>query len=233
MKPPRLLLFAAVVASLSMTAAAQTVVTLGDTDGTFTYMATTNTLDLGITSDGGGHPDPGMLTSLQGLGPFGVPDEFGANLGSLTLMTGTVATGSISATGGSATFNPGGMFTASYMNGVIFSGSFSSASWTQQTVGGVLVDTWVFSGIIMNGTLTIPLSGGGTETITGINGATVQLTTDGTPGTNHPGGRVTFKDSGGNSNFSISPEPGTLALFGSGLIVVGILARRRLGKENS
>jgi len=230
-KLTRLLVFAAVVMFLPLVALAQDNVVIGDTDGTFTYNQMNQVLDLGITCDGGGHPDPGMLTSLTGLSVFGVSNQFGADLGSLTLTTGTLMTGTVGTTSGSATFNAGGSFKAAFLDGVVFKGQFSSASWTE-----VGTDTWVFSGVIMDGTLKIPLSGGGFMTIDNINGATVQLTTIDAAGVQHgtPGhGRITFKDSGGNSNFAVAPEPGTLTLFGSGLIAVGMLTRRQLAARSA
>jgi len=235
MKLTRLLVFAAVVTFLPVAASAQDNVVFGDNDGTFTYNTQTTVLDLGVSIyDGTGKADPGMLTSLTGLSAFGINNQFGADLGSLTLTTGTLATGFIGTTSGTATFNPGGSFKAAFTDGVVFKGQFSSASWTQQFVNGIPTDTWVFSGIIMDGSLKIPLAGGGFMTLNNINGATVQLTTFNAAGQSHPNKHeITFQDSGGNSNFSVAPEPGTLTLFGSGLIAVGMLTRRRLAARTA
>ncbi len=61
---------------------------------------------------------------------------------------------------------------------------------------------------------------------------TVQLTTVGSAPVFHTNkGTYTFSDSGGTTNFSVAPEPGTLTLFGSGLIAVGFFTRRKLVKK--
>ena len=235
MKLTRLLVFAA-LAVFPVAALAQDSVVFTDNDGIFTYNQTSTVLDLGVSIyDGTGQPYPGMLTGISGLSAFGIPDNSvswnpitdtctPACLGSLTLETGTLATGSVGTNSGSATFNSGGFFRAAYTDGVVFKGSFSSASWTL-----IAPDTWTFTGIVMDGTLKIPLAEGGFMTFNNISGATVQLTTFNAPGVEHPNkNEITFKDSGGTSNFSVAPESGTLTLFGSGLIAMGALARRRL-----
>jgi hypothetical protein len=64
--------------------------------------------------------------------------------------------------------------------------------------------------------------------------ATVQLTTVGDPATYHTNKKTyTFSDNQGTTNFSVAPEPGSLALFGSGLIVVGLITRRRLSAKGA
>lgn len=241
MKLTRLLVFAALAAFLPLVASAQDGVVFTDNDGIFTYNQSTSVLDLGVSIyDGTGHQYPGTLTAISGLSAFGIPDNAvswnpltdtctPACLGSLTLQTSTLQTGTVGTNSGSATFNPGGFFRAAYTDGVVFKGSFSSASWT--LIGP---DTWTFSGIIMDGTLKIPLAGGGFLTFNNINGATVQLTTFGAAGVEHKNkNEITFKDSGGTSNFSVAPEPGTLTLFGSGLIAVGMFTRRRLAARSA
>jgi len=241
MKLGRVFLLAAIAVALPMAALGQQQVVFGNSDGTFTYDDAGQTLSLGMTSSGG---EAGVLTSITGLGAFGIPDAAvtltsgGASptcasggsstacLGSITFSTATAIAGTntITSTSGSAHFGMGGNFMISYADGVSFSGSFSHAKWIN-----IGPSSWVFTGFIMNGTLTIPMAGGGFETFTNINAGTVQLTDTDHPGSNHPNkGTITFQDSAGSTNFSVAPEPGTLTLFGSGLVALGVFARRRL-----
>lgn len=235
MKLIRVLIIAAAMACVPLIASAQTSVVFTNNDGTFAYDlnpadATYNELSLGTIGNGLGSPSE--LTAISGLTDFGiannaVPFPCGSScLGTVTLVTGQVMSGSVTSQqpGHFATFAPGGNFTAHYANGVIFSGSFSSATWTSSGVG---TNTWNFFGTIMNGTLTI--SGNNYTIATAV---TVQLTVTGTPPVYHQNKNTyTFSDSGGTTNFSVAPEPSTLALFGSGLIAVGLVTRRRLGAK--
>jgi hypothetical protein len=235
MKFIKILVIAAAMACIPLVASAQTSVVFTNNDGTFAYDlnpgdATYNELSLGTIGNGLGSSSE--LTAISGLTDFGIPNSAVAFpcspncLGTVTLVTGQVTSGSVTSQqpGHAAQFAPGGNFTAHYNNGVIFSGSFSSASWTSSGVG---TNTWNFFGTIMNGTLTID---GNNYTIN--TAVTVQLTVTGTPAVFHPNKNTyTFSDSGGTTNFSVAPEPGTLALFGSGLIAVGLVTRRRLGTK--
>lgn len=233
MKLVRLLLVAAAVC-IPFAASAQTSVTFTNNDGTFTYTNSTGVLELDSTPSGG---NAGVLTAISGLSAFGINDAAvafnpitgtctPACLGTITLQTGAALPGgSITSTDPlqAVHFAAGGNFTVSYAGlGVTFAGTFTSASWTSAGIGS---NTWNFFGTIMNGTLTI-----GSNTYTIPTAVTVQLTTVGAAPVFHPNkGTYTFKDNQGSTNFAITPEPGTLALFGSGLIVVGLLTRRRLG----
>jgi hypothetical protein len=145
-------------------------------------------------------------------------------LGSLAFSTGALTSGSLQSGG---TFAAGGTFqisgngTDGIPNGVIFSGTFSSpVTWTVVTLA--------------NGTHNYQLTGALTGTwFTGqtVNGATVQLTVN--TGKGFFNGSVDL--SSGNTDISgiglkivSTPEPGTLAMFGTGLIGIGTLVRRRL-----
>jgi hypothetical protein len=251
MKFVTMILIAAVAMFIPLSAVAQNV-EFDNHDGTFTYNTTNNVLDLGVTTGNGvlGLPEAGKLTGIGGLGSFGVPDASvtwspspspghctPACLGSLTLITGPATSTGISIGSGgfgSATFGMGGSFSATFTNGVLFTGQFSSATFTQSGSGAT--SFWTFVGSIMNGTLTIPTSSG-TIVFTDINAGTIQLTTVGVgPSVHTSKGVVTYQDSSGSTNFpSPAPEPGTLTLFGTGLIAVGMLTRRKLaaGKAGS
>jgi PEP-CTERM motif len=204
-------------------------------DGTFTSDG--NAIGTSTLSLGAGGTGAGQLTAITGLSGFGIPDNsvtFPACsptcLGSMTFTTGTLASGSLltASAASPATFNAGGTFMISYTNGVSFTGTFEAgAAWISTGK-----NTWTFSGSIMDGILTI---GGNTYVIS--QAATVQLTTSGaapvtTKNSHGVITSITFKDSGGQTNFMAPvPEPGTLGLFGTGLIGIGVLARKKLRSE--
>jgi hypothetical protein len=201
-------------------------VTFSNTGGTFTSNIPKTKLNL--TGSG--------LYAISGLAGFGISNTAlatpcGACLGSVTLTTSTLASGTLNATGtgsiGSvATFNAGGAFTVSSSlgGGLVFSGNFSNASWTKVATG-----TWQFTGTIMDGTLTI-----GGKSIVIPTAVTVQLTTTGSGFTTNPNGSVSFANSGGFTNFPTPvAEPNSLILLGSGLGLVGALGRHRAMKRRT
>jgi hypothetical protein len=141
----------------------------------------------------------------------------GSSLGSVSFSTGVLSGGTLQMGG---TFAAGGSFsitgngTGGIPNGVIFNGAFTGpVSWTLITLGN---GTHNYT---LTGSLTGTWYAGGT-----INGATVQLTIN--TGRGFFNGKTTV--SSGDTNFTTVPEPGTLSLLGTGLIVVGGIVQRKL-----
>jgi hypothetical protein len=148
--------------------------------------------------------------------------------GTVSLTTGALTSGfpSLTANTGSATFAAGGTFSVvSTRPGATFTftGTFSSATWTKSFVG--TQPFWTFVGSVVGGELMV-----GGQDFMNIGAATVDLTTVGGHTGDAGGGQLKWTNSTGTTNFpSPVPEPSTLALFGSGLIAVGMVAKRRLG----
>jgi len=138
------------------------------------------------------------------------------DLGTLSFTTGALTSGSLQQGG---TFAAGGTFDiqgngTDGLNGTLFSGSFTSpVTWTLVTLA--------------NGTHNYTLSGVVTGTMNGmtVSGVTVQLTVN--SGKGYFDGAIAVA-SGETNVTSTVPEPSTLALFGSGLVGMISLARRKL-----
>jgi hypothetical protein len=200
-------------------------VTFNNSDGTFKG-ASLNSGSLSLNNS--------TLIQISGFtGGLGGFDTTGANLGTLNFTTGPLSSGTmVPLTGQTSTFGGAGSsfsLTDTFNGGFTFTGTFTSASW--QCVGMCKLvtgktdqwkGTWQFNGTLTNVVLTV----NGQQIA--INGAvTFQGTAFNTLATTNPNGSISFTDTGGTTafNVTVTPEPGTLVLFGSGLIGVGVLAK--------
>jgi PEP-CTERM motif len=140
----------------------------------------------------------------------------GSNLGSVTFNTGALESGGSLQMGG--TFASGGSFTITgngsngVPNGVMFSGTFSSATWTLVTLANGTHNytlTGVLTGSLGNGFST--------------NGVTVQLTINTGKGYFNGSTRISSGDTA-----VVVPEPGSLGLLGTGLLGLAGVIRRKM-----
>jgi hypothetical protein len=167
-----------------------------------------------ITNKGGTITGGASGLSLSGSVLISVGSAVGSNLGTLTFSTGSFLTGNAQQGGtlaGGGSFVITGNGTNGVPNGVIFSGTFSSSSpikWTLTTLA--------------NGTHSYTLTGG-VVSAGGEVAATTQLTIN--VGKGFFNGSAGL--SSGDTNLTV-PEPGTLSLFGTGLIGLAGIIRRKL-----
>jgi PEP-CTERM motif len=156
------------------------------------------------------------LTQVNGFNGMGLIQ---GSLGSVAFTTGSLMSGNIT-TGG--VFGPGGSFvitsngTGGLPDGVIFQGTFTgNTTWTPNGTVGV------------SGTINYTLSGAISGTWyngTKVSGGTAQLTVS--TGPNGFQGSVSLAS--GNTDISVTPEPGTLGLLGTGLVGLAGVVRKRL-----
>lgn len=144
----------------------------------------------------------------------------GANLGTLTLSTGTLISGTLS---GGATFNPGTLTitTTGYngFTGTLFSGTFGNSTSPIQ---------WIALGKV-SGFYQYELIGpisGTWEGSQGVSGETAQLYFHSK--TQYTGGKITLAS--GTTGIVI-PEPASVGLLGTGLIAMGFLVRRKAKRD--
>lgn len=164
----------------------------------------------------------GSITINSTVTAFG--SLFGNNLGKLSLNTGAIS-GASSCMGSTAAslVSPictfvGGAGSSFVVNlakkGIVFSGTFTQAALFLQSV----------TGLGKNKTYSYDLTGVFTNNA-GASGTTSQLffTTKSPLGKTGSGHVLS-----GNSGISVTPEPGTLALLGSGLVGIAGLVRRKV-----
>ena len=200
----------------SITSTAAGVVT-----GTVTSTSSSNTLSVARN-----------ISPNTSLGPFFFAGTFTFTTGSFSGGTGTQANPFTWGPGGSVSVTTGG--SAQTINGVsvaagtaLFTGSFSGTETaTFNDSIAVLVGPFVLGSV--NSNLLTALGMGSQTTFRGSLSANLAIT-----GFSANGLPTAANLSSGDLTISNTPEPGTLALFGSGLLGIAGLARRYMLKSNS
>lgn len=197
----RIVWIALLALALPLTAFADQV-DFGNSGGTLT--GTSNSLSLSGSE----------LNQVDGFNGMGLSQGM---LGSVSFTTGALTSGNMM---DGATFGPGGTFvitgnTKDGMPAVIFSGSFTGST------------KWISDGSLgVSGSAYYTLTGSITGTwFNGlkVSGATTQMIVD--TGKNGFMGSVSM--GGGNTVFTVTPEPGTLGLLGTGLVGLAGIVRKK------
>jgi hypothetical protein len=182
----RVVLMVALALALPTAALANSILDYSNSTGTISASDSS----LSITS---------TITTISVLG--GGVLQTGNNLGTLSITAGAMTSGSAAAGG---VFGPGALTITATGGAVLFSGTFSSATWTKgPTVGGMVEYTL---NIVLNGD-----HGGSFQT--------AFFTTGDFTGR----GVIASGDT-----FVVVPEPGTMGLLGTGLVGIAGLVRRKL-----
>ena len=163
----------------------------------------------GIVMDGSGGSIASTVIQIGGVQ--------GSNLGTLSLTTGTMISGSLS---GGAFFNPGTLtITTTGWNGfsgTLFSGTFGNATTPIQWLALGKVGSFFEYELI--GPVSGTWEGGAT-----VGGETAQLYFHSR--TQYTGGSISLAS---GTTGIVVPEPGTVGLMGTGLLGMGMLVRRRV-----
>jgi hypothetical protein len=186
-----------------------------------------NSTQIVFQNNGGKMSTNGITLRLNGstltsFSAFGT--TYTGSLGTVSFTTGSLMSGNL---GTSAVFNAGGSFTITgngsngIPTGTLFTGSFSGpANWvgTYNPQGNNGLGNWTYT---LSGNVTGKLSNGATGF-----GGTVQFTFD-VPGSRQFGRGQSVNLNNGVTTVTV-PEPGTLSLFGTGLLGLAGLVRRKL-----
>lgn len=199
--------------------------TFQNAGGTLTELKGTTGYDLNVPKSG-----LSLVSGIQGFDCTSVSTCHGTVNFTTPMTAGFNQSLINNISGGATNLGAGGSFTIHETEGgkaLTFVGTFTSATWT--FTGDVQTNDYQWSLIgSVNGDLTIGKNG----VPMSITGATVQLFTQPIKDTTDPfakaGGHIGLN--GGTTGFpsAVTPESGTLILFGSGLLGIVFVVRRRL-----